>query len=312
MRLTQSSVSGGGSADRERDNLLSSQVSFDSGGQRCTATFSRPDAAAGPLPCVVMGAGLTLTRRDGIPGYASRFAALAFDYRHWGDSDGQPRCWVSIGQQLADWRAALARTRALDEVDPDRVAVWGMSLGGGHALTTAAVDLGVAAVVALVPAADGRASVRLRRASPPVAARAVPRALREVITGRPCPIPAAGPPGGLAALDTPEALPGFERLTTEAGSGWRNEVNPSMLFATSRYRPVAHADRIRVPALLQLGEHDDMVPAKAIEETARRIPGSELLRYPMGHFGCFWPEHIDRVAGDQISFLRRRLAARAD
>ena len=281
------------------------------------ATFSRPDGAAMPLPCVLMGAGLTLTRRDGIPGYASRFAAagfaaLTFDYRHWGDSEGQPRCWVSIGQQLADWRAALACARALDGVDPDRVAVWGMSLGGAHAVTTAARTPGVAAVVALVPVTDGRASVRLRRASPPVAARALRRALREVITGRPCPIPAAGPPGSLAALDAPEALPGFERLTAEAGSGWRNEVNPSMLFATSRYRPVAHADRIRAPALLQLGEHDTMVPANAIEETARRIPGSELLRYPMGHFGCFWPEHIDQVAGDQITFLRRHLAAPAD
>lgn len=45
-----------------------------------------------------MGNGATLTRYDGIPTYAERFTAagftvVAFDYRHWGDSGGEPRGW---------------------------------------------------------------------------------------------------------------------------------------------------------------------------------------------------------------------------
>jgi dienelactone hydrolase len=66
-------------------------VTFDSGGLDCAATVYRPSGATGAVGCVVMGNGITLTRKDGIPDYAQRFAdagfaVLAFDYRHWGDS----------------------------------------------------------------------------------------------------------------------------------------------------------------------------------------------------------------------------------
>ena len=71
-----------------------SEICFSSAGETIAATWYRPDMLAAALPCVVMGHGFTLTRRDGIPEYARRlaaagFAALAFDYRHWGDSTGQ-------------------------------------------------------------------------------------------------------------------------------------------------------------------------------------------------------------------------------
>jgi hypothetical protein len=33
------------------------------------------------------------------------------------------------------------------------------------------------------------------------------------------------------------------------------------------------------------------------------------VRYPIDHFECFWPEHIDQVVGDQLDFLQRHLPA---
>ena len=64
-------------------------VEFRSGDVRCAATLYRADYGRERVPCVVMGPGGTLTRKDGIPAYAKRFAdlgvaALAFDYRHLG------------------------------------------------------------------------------------------------------------------------------------------------------------------------------------------------------------------------------------
>jgi uncharacterized protein len=98
-------------------------VSFESGALRCAATIYRPSAPAGPAASVVMGNGITLTRKDGIPDYAQRFAnagfvVLAFDYRHWGESDGEPRRWVSLGRQLEDWRAAVNDARRLEGSTP--------------------------------------------------------------------------------------------------------------------------------------------------------------------------------------------------
>jgi pimeloyl-ACP methyl ester carboxylesterase len=287
-----------------------SDVDFDSGGLRCAATLYRPDAGSAPVACVVMGSGGTLTRKDGIPGYAQRFAgggfaALAFDYRHWGDSAGEPRRWLSIGRQLEDWRAAVHCARRLEGVDPRRVALWGMSLGGGHALMTAAADPSVAATVALVPVADGLAL--LRKTVPPIASRMLPPALSG-LRHRRVTLPVAGPSKSFALLAAPETLPGFTRLAS--ASGWRNEVVVSGmgLLALARYRPVRRAHRIRTPVLMQLGEHDGAAPLLPIERAAARAPHAELIRYPIDHFECFWPEHIERVASDQLDFLHRHLS----
>ena len=291
--------------------VASSEVTFDVGGLRCAATLYRPDGREGSVPCVVMGHGFSLTRRDGIPDYAKRFvaagiAALAFDYRYWGDSEGEPRRRFSLRRQLEDWRGAVTFARGLEAVDPDRIAVWGMSLGGGHALSSAETDLRIASVVALVPLADGL-SLMLEPAPPGVLVRMIGRALREAITRRPVMMPVAGPPGSFAVNVAPEALPGFTRLA--AANDWRNEVSTLGLFAVARYRPVHGAARIAAPVLLQLAEHDAMVPLPSIEKTAMRAPRGELVRYPIDHFQCFWPEHIDRVAGDEVDFLRRHLLA---
>jgi hypothetical protein len=38
---------------------------------------------------------------------AARLAVLLFDYRHFGESGGQPRQLIDIRQQLEDYRAAI-------------------------------------------------------------------------------------------------------------------------------------------------------------------------------------------------------------
>lgn len=271
-------------------------------GDAIAATLFRPGGDPARFPCVVLGAGGTLTQRDGIPAYAERFAsagiaALSFDYRHWGDSDGNPRRLVSIQRQLGDWRLAVAHARRIDGVDPRRIAVWGMSFGGGHAITTAAEDARIAAVVALVPMADG-----LAFSLSPRFARFSARAVADRLRGRRRPLVAAGRSG----VFPPEELADLERLG--AASGWRNEVNPALDFPMPAYRrPVRSAARIEAPVLVQLGEQDSLAPRRAVERVARRAPRGELRRYPIDHFGCFWPEHIDEVAGDQVEFLRRHL-----
>src|SRR3954462_13228881 len=143
----------------EREDLT-----FPSGEDTCAAWLYRPDAVAGPAPCVVMAHGFTATRGDGLPAYAERFAAaglavVLFDYRHFGRSTGEPRQLLDIGRQLDDYRAAVAFARSLPGVDAGRIALWGTSFSGGHVLTLAAEDHGIAAAVAQVPFADGVATV---------------------------------------------------------------------------------------------------------------------------------------------------------
>jgi hypothetical protein len=42
-------------------------------------------------------------------------------------------------------------------------------------------------------------------------------------------------------------------------------------------------------------------------QVAAEAPHARLVRYPMDHFGCFAPEHLDRVAADEIEFTSDHL-----
>ncbi|SRR6266487_1336535 len=297
-------------AEASRTDLTVTQIeeSFTSHGVRCAATVYRPGGVTGPTPVVVMAHGLSLTRRDGLPALARRFAAtgcsvVAFDYRHWGDSDGHPRGWISFRRQQSDWRAAVGFARQLDGIDPDRVALWGFSLGGGMALKTAAADPRVAAVIAVCPATDGLAAW-LEPAPVGMVLRMVSRALRETITRRPVTMPVAGKPGDFAVLPVPEALPGFEHVT--AGRPWRNEISTSWLLPLAAFRPITAVPRIAAPVLYQIAQHDG-TPTGQIDKAITRTPRAQAQRYPMDHFGPFSAEHQPTVATDASDFLRTHL-----
>ncbi|MFD4428686.1 alpha/beta hydrolase, partial [Nocardia sp. NPDC058497] len=138
-------------------------VSFPSGDHQCAAWLYLPDGAPRPRPLVIMGHGLGATREMGLDRYARRFVAagmgvLAFDYRHFGASEGDPRQVVNIARQRQDWKAAVAYGRSIRGFDATRIALWGTSFGGGHVLSVAPDDDYLAAVVAQVPFTSGWAS----------------------------------------------------------------------------------------------------------------------------------------------------------
>ena len=296
---------------RETDlTVIETEETFTSAGARCAATVYRPRGITGPRPGVVIGHGVTRTRRDGSPAFARQFAAtgcsvVAFDYRHWGDSDGHPRGWFSFSRQQCDWRAAVAFARQLDGTDPDRVALWGFSIAGGMALTTAAADPQIAAVIAVCPATDGLAAW-LEPAPIRTVLRTIARAVRETITRRPATMPVAGRPGDFAVLTAPEALPGFEHVT--AGRPWRNEISTSWLFPLAAFRPIRAVPKISAPVLYQIARDDGMPSAGQAGKAIPRTPRAEVKRYPMDHFGPFSPEHQSTVAADASDFLRAHLA----
>ena len=118
-------------------------VDFPSGDTFCAAWLYVPEGLGAPAPVIILGHGLGATREMRLDAFAERFAqagfaVLAFTYRHFGDSGGSPRQLLSIKRQLVDWDAAIAHVKARGDVDGSRIAVWGSSFGGGHAITVAA------------------------------------------------------------------------------------------------------------------------------------------------------------------------------
>ncbi len=289
------------------------EIRFPSAGEECAAWLFRPDGVDAPVPCVVIGSGISCVRDQGLDRVAERFAAagfaaLAFDYRHFGDSGGEPRGLVTGARQQADFRAAMAAARGIEGIDPERLVLWGYSLGGGNVQGVAIDDDSIAAAICVAPVVDGARSLlhiggllhlaRLMAAG----ARDGLRALRRA---EPYLVPVAGPPGSLAVLNSPDSDPGFKAITPP-GSTWRNELCARTALAPP-YRLARKVRRIGCPILYCLTEEDDINPPQLGKLAAQRAPRGELRLYPGGHFDPLLGEAFERMCADQIDFLRRHL-----
>jgi len=289
------------------------QVSFRSGDERCAAWLYRPAAGDGAAGCVVMGHGFGAVREAGLAAYAERFAGagravLAFDYRHFGASGGEPRQLLDVGRQHADWRAAIAHARGLDGVDPERIALWGSSYGGGHVIAVAAEDPGLAAVIAQVPHTDGLATLRAAGLTDLVRLTAAGlRDLARAALGRGAHlVPIVGAPGTVAAMNSPDAEPGY-RAMFEPGVAWRNEVTARSALRVGLYSPGRRAGRIACPLLVQVASADAVTPPGPARRAAERARRGELRTYPGGHFDIYHGEVFERAVSDQVEFLGRSL-----
>ncbi len=300
-----------------------SAVEFTSAGERCAGVHLAPgrDAFAGVdgrAPCVVLAHGFVGTVDSGLIPYAERFAAaglhaLAFDYRHFGNSGGEPRQLLSVRRQLEDYAAAIAFARTLDGVDPERIVVWGTSYSGGHVVPVAVADGHVAAVIAQTPAMDGVQTLLnlIRYAGPGYALRLVGAGVRDLVSslrgGEPVMLPAVGPPGSLAAMSSPDAEPGYLSIT---GETWRNEFAARIMLSAGSYRPGLQADRLPCPMLVQIADRDAVAPAKAAQAAAWLATGrGEVRTYPIGHFEIYTGAPFERAVSDQLHFLSRHLGA---
>ena len=83
------------------------------------------------------------------------FAALVFDYRRIGASEGEPRQHLDPWDQIEDYKNAISYLETRADVDPSRIGAWGISYSGGHVLILGATDPRVRCVVSNVAVVDG-------------------------------------------------------------------------------------------------------------------------------------------------------------
>jgi len=296
-------------------------VTFESEGVRCEADLYLPRDGEPPWPTVVLAHVFGAERTWGLSRFAERFAraglaALVFDYRHLGDSDGTPRRLIDPDRQQDDWAAALEYVRSLDEVDEERVALWGSSFSGGHALEVARQDPAVRAVVAQVPFVDGRATVahqtsdRSTRSRMGMMARAVAdRALAVVGLGPVC-VPMVSEPGEGGLVDSPGAETGFLALVPD-GEEPVNSTPARIVLDLPFYRPGRRADEVDVPVHVVVAEEDRLLPRGPTERAIDRLADPSVHRVSTGHFGVHYDPWFEPVVEEQVAFLSDALAVDA-
>jgi uncharacterized protein len=296
----------------------SDPTTFLSGGTKCAVTVSRPVSASDvPVPAIVMAHGFGSPRALRLYAYAKRFVAagyatVVFDYRGFGDSEGEPRQLLDISMQHDDWKAALAFARSLPGIDADKVVAWGTSFGGGHVLTVAGRGESLAAVMAQVPHVSGPAAVRATGVAS--ALKIAPYAMRDQINaffGRdPVYVPLVGRPGDLGIMTTPDALPGLEQLIVDsdlAADAYRQDVAARIGLKIGLYSPERVVSKITCPALVQIARNDAITPRAVAERAARRIAHATVRIYDCSHFDPYVEPAFTGIIADQLAFLRENV-----
>ncbi len=287
--------------------------SFRSRGTLCRGDLYLPEGVKKP-PVVVMAHGFGAERCFGLAPFAEHFAGsgmavLLFDYRCFGESEGEPRNLVDPFRHLQDWRSALVHVEGLAAVDGSRAALWGNSFSGGHVLVTAARHPSVRAVVSQVPFTSGIGT--FTTFSPSYLARAIAAGARDWL-GRlfgagPYWVKVIGPPEEFAAMNTPDSYPGFSALIPD-GSTWQNRFPAGALLQTPLYNPFLWAGRIRCPVLMIAARHDALAPEPAARRTAQRIADCRYHVLDCGHFDPYRGALLSRVLDLETSFLLEQLA----
>jgi pimeloyl-ACP methyl ester carboxylesterase len=279
--------------------ITTTTLAFTSHGVHCAGWLARPDGP-GPHPALVLAHGFGANHTVSLQTYEQHFAAagiatLAFDYRHLGASDGEPRQRLSLYRHRQDLVAALDHVRGLPEIDAARVGLWGTSLGAMHVLRVAADRPDVAAVVVQCPIVDGPAS--LAKLGPAPVLRLTPKIIADgfhrAVGATPSYVPIVGPPGTVAAVTVAGVLrqPG-RRLRRAADRGHLRQT-------------LGQTDP-RAAAGLRLAPRDADRPAPRGGRRPARAPwpGAALRR---DHFAIYHPPLVAALLADQTAFLREHL-----
>lgn len=287
-------------------------IQFASEGLKCAAWFFKAPGID-KAPCVILAHGFCGVKEMRLDAYAEAFAgagyhALVFDYRHFGDSEGDPRLILNIRKQHQDWRAAIRFAKGLPGVDSHRMVLWGTSFSGGHVLEIAAKDQDpdIVAVISQAPHMNGFATAA---ASGPVQSiRLATAAWRDLankmLHRNPYYVPAIGFPGDLAAMTAPGVVEGVKKLYPP-GFEPDERVAARIFLSVGLYSPGRLAKRLGVPWLVQVASRDLTTPVKPAVRAANKAPKGELVVYPCGHFDVYVPPYFQQTVGDQIRFLKK-------
>src|SRR5215470_16058951 len=236
-------------------------IEFDAEGITLRGWLYTPDSGGGPHPTIVMAHGYSAVKEMYLDKFAEVFsgwgmAALVFDNRGFGASDGEPRFEIDPWAQVRDYRHAITYARTLPEVDRARIGIWGSSYSGGHVLVVGAIDRRVGCVVSQVPLISGhRNARRLIRADfiAPVQAQFDDDRRARYAGKAPAMIPVVAQDSmAPCALATPDSWQWFTETGKTRAPAWRNEVTLQSVEMFTAYEPGAYIEWVSPTPLMMV------------------------------------------------------------
>lgn len=289
--------------------VLRERVTFSSQGETLVGTLFLPASQPGqaPLPAAVV-TGAWMTVKEQMPQrYAFELsqrgvAALAFDFRGWGESAGSRRQLENPENKIADILAAFRCLASRPDLDAARLGGLGLCASAGYMAAAAVANSGMRSLALVAPWLQDAAIVEeVYGGKEGVAALLeVGRAAEAEFlrTGRQQFIPAA-------STTDRSALMFGAPYYTEAGRGlipeWRNEVDPAFWGLWLGFDGLRYAPGLQVP--LQVVHSN----AAAIPQGARRFletvhsPKNELWLEGVSQFDFYDAPAAVAAASDAVA-----------
>jgi hypothetical protein len=292
------------------------RVSFTSDGLRLVGDLRVPDEAPDPdrLPALAFTGPLSGVKDQVVGTYAAAladrgFVTLAFDHRNFGDSEGTPRQHEDSAGKLADLRDAVGYLGTRAEVDPDRIGVVGVCLGGAYAVRAAAFDPRVRAVAGVGGAYNSPARVRDRLGPDGfrgILGGTLENMEREREGGEVGYLPACSVEGpALMVGEEPFAYYGTERSKSAV---WENRMTVDSRWQLLTLDSLSAADLLdRTPFLVVHGTVDEYCTPEGAQAVFDRATGPKEIEW------LETPNHIDiydrpELVGPAVERVARFLA----
>lgn len=268
-------------------------IEFESGGDTVRGWLFTPDQGEGPFPVVVMAGGWCYVKELVQPHVAQMFAdnglaAILFDYRNFGASDGARRQHIDPTLQLEDYQNAISFAETLPELDSSRIGAWGLSYSGGHVLILAATDPRVACVSSQIPVVDGYRN--MRRVHGTIGFRAFEKLLLDdrrsrYLTGQDGFLPHAAedPNSEVSTWPFPETYQIFRELKQREAPAYQNSSTIESAELLMSYYVWPFLPRILdVPTQVIVADHDDLTLWDLEIEAYNQIPTAKKRLITIG------------------------------
>jgi uncharacterized protein len=300
-----------------RNEIERIEVRFESAGVVMVGHLYRPaNRTAIKGPAIVVVPPWLNVKEQVATNYARALAerglvALAFDFRHWGESGGEPRQLESPRAKVEDLRSAVTFLESRSDVDSRQIGILGICFGAGYALQEAIDDNRVRSVAtvaawlhdaASVEAAFGREETARRR-------RVGLEALAKYGESRAVAyVPAS------SATDKEAAMVGVDyyvdRTRGSAVKQWINRMATMSWPGWLDFDAVAIAPKLTTPLLMV---HSD---GSALPDNVRRVyaaaAGPRDLLWTQGNHTDFYDQdaHVTKAADAVATHFKRTLVAK--
>jgi uncharacterized protein len=276
------------------------EISFPSEGAMLRGLLFLPETQARRVPLVIMAHGTSATIHMVADKYAEEFclagfAVLLYDHRNFGNSGGEPRQQINPWIQSRGFRDAINFAQQLEEVDVDRIGLWGDSYSGGEVIVVGAIDERVKVVVAQCPVCgvtppEIEANIDNFQRIKDTLLNSDFRGSPEVTTG-PIPVVSSDQVKTPSLLKPIQAFYWFTDYGDRPNSGWINSVTRVIPATPVPFNPVLCAPFLKVPALMMVAPEDEMVHANyAVARLTYKLITGPKQWYDIagGHFGLLY------------------------